>query len=89
MIEIVGIAAFVLNVVGNLLLARRSIRGWAVRIVSIVLWGVYAANILSLSLLLNAITFFGINCYGWWNWRRREGHADACKLRPCSCGRLA
>ena len=69
-VEVVGFAAFLTNVAGNLLLTRLSIWGWPVRIVSIVLWGTYAVNLESPSLPLfaNACTFFAINCYGWRNW---------------------
>lgn len=68
----VGFAAFLSNVGGNLLLARLSIWGWPVRIVSIVMWGVYAVDLESPALLANACTFFGINCYGWRNWYRKR-----------------
>ena len=71
-IEIVGGLAFITNVLGNFLLARKRIEAWPVRLVSIVLWGIYAWDIASLSLFANAITFFGINCYGlhyWWKHR--------------------
>ena len=73
MIELVGFAAFLLNVLGNLLLAWRSTYGWIVRLVSISLWGAYAWSIASPSLLANAATFFAINCLGWWKWSRPEG----------------
>ena len=72
MIEAVGIAAFITNVVGNLLLARKSERGWWVRIVSIVLWFFYARNTASLAMTLNSVTFFGINIYGLIHWRRER-----------------
>lgn len=88
-IEIVGFLAFVLNVVGNLLLARKSIHGWVVRLASIILWGIYALEITSLAMIANSITFFGINVYGWWNWSRRIGHSDHCRIKPCNCGRFA
>jgi nicotinamide riboside transporter PnuC len=68
-VEVVGFAAFLTNVVGNLLLTRKHIAGWAVRLVSITLWGIYAWDTASPSLLANACTFFLINCYGWHHWR--------------------
>ena len=69
LIESIGIAAFITNVIGNLLLARKSERGWWIRIVSIVLWFVYAQNTSSVAMTLNAVTFFGINVYGLLKWR--------------------
>jgi len=65
-----GIAAFLSNVVGNVLLTRKVWHGWWVRILSITLWFVYAQQVSSLAMTLNAVTFFGINCYGLWAWRR-------------------
>lgn len=70
--ELVGIAAFLLNVAGNLLLAWKSVWGWAVRVVSIVLWGIYAYDTASLAMMLNSITFFFINIVGFWKWRRER-----------------
>ena len=72
MIEAVGFLAFVLNVVGNLLLAWKRMSGWLVRIASIVAWGIYAANITSWPMMANAVTFFGINCVGFYRWRRES-----------------
>lgn len=71
-IEAIGFLAFFTNVIGNFLLARKNIWGWIVRLVSIVLWGVYAWNTLSVSLFANAVTFFGINCYGFYHWHRHK-----------------
>lgn len=76
MIELIGIAAFLTNVVGNLLLARKSERGWYIRIVSIVLWFIYAQGTTSLAMTLNSITFFGINVYGLVHWRRERLRAS-------------
>lgn len=70
MIELIGILAWLLNVVGNIMLAYKRRSGWPVRLVSIILWGIYAWNIWSLALIGNSITFFGINLWGWWNWRK-------------------
>lgn len=69
-IELVGFAAFLSNVGGNLLLAWKSIWGWVVRLGSITLWGIYAWDVSSPSMLANACTFFVINCVGVWKWRR-------------------
>jgi hypothetical protein len=62
--------AFALNVWGNWLLAVKSERGWLVRIASIVLWGIYAGQTASIAMTANSITFFGINCFGYWKWRK-------------------
>lgn len=71
-----GFAAFLLNVWGNLLLARKSETGWPVRIASILLWGAYAWSVSSLPMLANAATFFCINCYSAWKWRRERVPAE-------------
>lgn len=72
-VEIIGFLAFILNVVGTLLLAWKKRSGWVVRLVSIVLWGTYAAYIWSPSLLTNACTFFMINCVGFYKWSPQKG----------------
>jgi len=69
---LIGFAAFLLNVLGNLLLAWKNIWGWIVRIASIVLWGVYAVDVASGPMLMNSITFFTINCFGFWKWRKAQ-----------------
>lgn len=75
LVNLAGFAAFVLNVWGNLLLARKSERGWWVRIASIILWGAYGIGAASWPNILNAVTFFGINCYGLWKWRTERRSA--------------
>lgn len=72
MTELIGFAAFLSNVAGNIMLTRKIRAGWIVRLFSITVWGIYATLIPSPSLLANAITFFGINCYGFWNWGQKE-----------------
>lgn len=69
-VDIAGFAAFALNVWGNVLLARKSQRGWWIRIASIILWGVYGIGAASWPNVVNAVTFFGINVYGLRQWRR-------------------
>jgi hypothetical protein len=71
-VEGVGIVSFLLNVWGNLLLTRKSRHGWVVRIIAIVCWGFYGGFTASVPMLLNAVTFFGINVYGWRKWRAEE-----------------
>lgn len=73
LVEVVGFGAFLTNVAGNIMLARKIIWAWPVRIVSIVLWGFYAFDVDSPSLLANACTFFVINCYGWRHWYKTQG----------------
>lgn len=72
-IEIVGFAAFLTNVAGNLMLVWQTAfgwYGWAMRILAIVLWFAYAFDTADLPLIANAVTFFCINCWGVWKWRR-------------------
>lgn len=77
LIECVGIFAFITNVIGNLMLTRKNEHGYSIRIVSIVLWFIYAYNTASLAMTLNSITFFGINVYGLRRWRRERFEAEA------------
>ncbi len=70
--ESIGIAGFLTNVAGNMLLAHKSQRGWGIRILSNVLWLVYAGKTQSVAMLLNGVTFMGINIYGWVKWRRER-----------------
>lgn len=81
-IDAFGFAAFVSNVWGNWLLAQKSRRGWVVRIVSIVLWGAYGSTLANVPMILNAATFFAINCYGWWKWRTPEMPSSAPEGTP-------
>lgn len=72
-VEVVGFLAFSTNVAGNLMLAWQTIWGWIVRLVSISLWFVYAVygdDGIDLPLTVNAVTFFCINLFGLWKWRR-------------------
>lgn len=75
-----GLLAFATNVWGNILLTRKSERGWWVRIVSIVLWFIYARNTSSLAMTANSVTFFGINCYGMWKWRKERKAFEASRM---------
>lgn len=69
-LESIGMAGFVTNVAGNMLLTRKNSHGWWVRIVSNALWTVYAGTAASFSLNVNHGVFFLINVYGWWRWRK-------------------
>lgn len=95
-VEFLGFLFFGLNVVGNLMLTSRSLRGWYVRLCANVAQIGYAAGIHSPSHQLNGATFLLINLIGIYRWRRViEGHSERCGLlrfrlrRVCNCGRLA
>lgn len=72
-----GYLSFLLNVAGNLFLAWKWRSGWVVRIVAIVSWGVYGVELGSKPIIANAVTFFCINCYGWYKWRKDEAKKAA------------
>ena len=72
LIDANGFLSFALNVAGNMFLAWKWRSGWLVRIVAIVSWGIYGVQLASKPIVLNAVTFFCINCYGWWKWRKEE-----------------
>jgi hypothetical protein len=90
--EWVGFLAFGLNLAGNWMLTAKDRRGWWIRIWSNVAQLAYALLVWSPYLVLNSVTFGGINVHGIIVWRRMEGHTDRCgvaKNLPCNCGRLA
>lgn len=71
MTALLGYSALVLNVTGNLMLARKNIWGWIVRLLTNVAWIAYAVQVSGGEpMALNHILFFGINIYGFWHWRR-------------------
>lgn len=72
--ELLTWSAFILNVVGNILLARKKESGWWIRLAPNVLWFIFAVNIRSSAMLANSVTFFGINLYGIWKWRKVKIH---------------
>lgn len=79
-VDIVGFAAFILNVAGNFMLIykeRFGWWGWAVRIVSIVCWFAYGVGDASWPNIANAVAFFGINCWGVWKWRKERVRTNA------------
>lgn len=70
MVEAVGYLAFALNVGGNLLLARRNIWGWVVRLATNVAWIFYAAQVPGGGpMWVNHLVFLGVNLYGFVLWR--------------------
>lgn len=77
-VETVGVLGFITNVWANLLLARKSETGWAIRLGANVLWLVYGLAILSLANILSSVVFAGINVYGWRRWRKE-------RLMPKTC----
>jgi nicotinamide riboside transporter PnuC len=70
--EAIGVGGFITNVLGNMLLAHKSQRGWGVRIASNLLWLAYAGQTSSFAMTANGVTFMGINVYGWWKWRKEQ-----------------
>lgn len=71
-VEAVGILGFITNVWANLLLARKSETGWAIRLGANALWLVYGLAIFSLANILSSVVFAGINIYAWRRWRRER-----------------
>ncbi len=79
-VECVGLVAFVLNVWGNLMLARLKTGGWVVRLLTNVVWVVYALYTDGgWPMMLNHIVFFWINIDGYLKWARA---ARQQQLRP-------
>lgn len=76
-VELVGFAAFAMNVVGNWMLTSKREGGWWVRIACNVAQLAYAALIWSPSLAVSAVTFAGINVAGIIRWRRTTPDAEA------------
>lgn len=68
--DAIGFIAYATNVLGNLLLAWKRNDGWFVRLASNISWGAYGVHLASAPILFNTTTFFVINCFGWWKWRR-------------------
>lgn len=85
--EAIGLAGFAANVAGNMLLAHKSQRGWGIRILSNILWLIYAGKSQSFAMAANGVTFMGINIYGWWTWRNSQRSAAATPTQTCAhCG---
>lgn len=70
MADAIGYVAFVLTVIGNLLLIHKNNNGWIVRFVCTVLWLIYAINIVSYPLIANSTLYLGLNFYGWHKWKK-------------------
>lgn len=70
-VEITGYLATALNVAGNLMLAKQSVSGWLVRMLTNVVYVVYALQIeQGMPVVANHVLFFGINIYGFYSWRK-------------------
>jgi len=70
-IATLGYFAFILNAVGNLMLARRNVWGWIVRLLTNVAWIAYAVQVTDGEpMALNHAFFLGVNLYGFQQWRR-------------------
>ncbi len=70
--QVVGWVAFALNVWGNLELTKVGNRGHVIRLCSNACWLVYAPIIGAWALFVNHLTFAGINCLGYYRWRKLE-----------------
>lgn len=77
--ELLGWVALILNVWGNLALAKKSTPGWIIRLVCNFAWIGYSIPFQTWPLLANHITFGFINVYGWLEWRKT--------MYRCKCGR--
>jgi NhaP-type Na+/H+ or K+/H+ antiporter len=88
-VELIGIVGFVTNVWANLLIARKSERGWTVRLVCNAIWLTYSIFAFSIANGLNSIAFAAINVYGLRKWRReRRALDELTKQNRChGCGR--
>ncbi len=84
LIEAIGIVAFLTNVWANLLIARKSESGWAIRLVSNAWWLAFGIAAASVANILNAITFAGINVYGLVRWRRERIELHAAQGTTCT-----
>ena len=73
----IGLVAWATNLGGNVLVMLKRSSGWAVRIISILLWGAYGITDTSLPNLLNSISFLIFNVYAWRRWRIEEIHKRA------------
>lgn len=68
LLESLGWVAFGLNLWGNLLLTKKGIRGWIIRLLCNACFIPYAIYTEAWALLVNHIAFAGINIYGWYRW---------------------
>jgi hypothetical protein len=72
LVEIVGWAAFILNVWGNLALTNLSVRGWIIRLASNGTWLLYSASVGAWPLFGNHAVFTLINVFGYLKWQKAQ-----------------
>lgn len=77
--ESMGWFALILNIWGNLALAKKSTLGWLIRLACNIAFIIYSTAFSVWPLLVNHIIFAGINIYGWFLWRK--------DIYICLCGR--
>lgn len=77
--EIIGWIALILNIIGNLALAKKSISGWIVRLACNAAFIIYSYFFNVYPLLVNHIIFAFVNIYGWLEWKK--------SILKCKCGR--
>jgi hypothetical protein len=73
-VEVTGYAATGLNIWGNLALARMSRTGWIIRMLTNVVYVIYAVQVSGgMPVVANHVLFFGINLYGFRRWQCESG----------------
>ena len=76
-VEAIGYAAFLMNVAGNLMLAKLNVWGWIVRLATNVAWIAYAVQVPGgAPMWANHAAFFAINIYGFREWRGQQKGLD-------------
>ena len=69
-VDLIGVVGTILNIWGNLLIAHKTSFGWWVRIACNLVWILHGAYASNSPVILNAVVFLGINCYGIWKWKK-------------------
>lgn len=81
-VEWVGFVATVTNLWGNWMLAKLQKGGWALRLLTNVIWIVYAMHTSGgWPVMLNHVLFLGINVSGWWKWREASQSSLAAAIK--------
>jgi nicotinamide riboside transporter PnuC len=75
--NIVGHIGYCLWVTGTLLLARKAITGWLLRIVGDVIWIIIGFILGMSSIWFWCLVFLGLDTYGYFSWRRKQKPPDA------------